>query len=182
MDINKLKQGLVKWGASEEEANEFIKELEADKDQNGEETKVEPNGEPDDKGEKPDLKGVDKGDETIVEDQEKIVDENQADEKETIVEETGDGQSSQIPPVETTSNESFDILKSQMEELKKANDGLVARIDSLQEMLNKSGVINMTHEEKHTPIGVNEQGVPAKGAEQGDVMANILRVLNGKGR
>ena len=69
----------------------------------------------------------------------------------------------------------IDELVAQLEEQKKANEGLVARITSLEDALKKAGVI-----EGSPSIGDERPTLPNSINDQGDILGDVLKQLNGR--
>ena len=81
----------------------------------------------------------------------------------------------EVPPV--VSLEEFNQVKSELEEQKKANEGLAARISSLEEALKSAGVIEggaSTEVGRETPVVPNPSAVDT-------TMDDVLREINHKG-
>lgn len=67
-------------------------------------------------------------------------------------------------------------LRNDLDELKKANEGLLARVDSLEEALRRAGVIEG---EKPTQVGYNKPSAPANDGEDVD-LASFFAKANRK--
>ena len=70
--------------------------------------------------------------------------------------------------------EIFDTLERANEELKKANEGLAARLESLEDSLAKAGVLRIPTQE----VGVDKPSVVASENPSGN-LSELLRVMNG---
>lgn len=80
-----------------------------------------------------------------------------------------------IPPIDSSQ---IQELVNQIDEQKKAIDGLLARISSLEEALNSAGVIEGSNQ---TQLGDERPSLPrSEENEASDLLSGILRTINGK--
>lgn len=81
----------------------------------------------------------------------------------------------QVPPTPNFEDPRVNDLLNEITELKKANEGLVARVGSLEDALKNAGVI-----EGSQTIGDERPSLPESVNNQGDVLTEVLNRLNGK--
>lgn len=81
----------------------------------------------------------------------------------------------ELPPM--VSVEEFNALKADYEELKKANEGLQAAVDSLKEALTGAGIIDGA---SATSVGIDNPSAPGH-SNVSTVMDDILAEINRKG-
>lgn len=187
MDKNekKLRKVLAKMGKSEEEIEDFIKDLNEEEveDEEIKENPAEPNKEEqaeptenDDKGEgeqeepKPLPDEVNLGEGEKVDEKEEIAQPEPEAEK---AEDAGE-KPDEEPAGDEAENAVFDY-QGKYEELLKVNEGLSARLNSLEEALQKSGVLMGNVAEN--PIGVANNN-PETSAKVGDDIEEYLKRLN----
>lgn len=80
-----------------------------------------------------------------------------------------------VPPVPSMEDHTQELL-GQIDELQKANEGLITRIDALEKALKDSGI--MTEEKGGVDVGVDNSRTPSN-EEIYDPMPSVLSMING---
>lgn len=182
--IEKLKSILEEKGVDEETAKAILAELEEAEDKPEEESPAVPlEGEPEGEAIDQEAQEPEEGDAPAIEAEAKPEGE-EAPIPEPLPEGTADitaeVAAEPIPEPEPAPipqpDPEKEQLRTDLDELKKANEGLLARVDSLEEALRSAGVIEGEKPEK---VGFTNPGAPANDPDDTD-FSEFLRMANRK--
>lgn len=83
----------------------------------------------------------------------------------------------ELPPISQADPTEIEALKAELEEQKKANEGLLARVDSLEKALKAAGILEGTPES----VGVEPNPtLPDAPNGQGAILDEVLKQINGR--
>ena len=83
----------------------------------------------------------------------------------------------ELPPIPQADPTEIEALKAELEEQKKANEGLLARVDSLEKALKAAGILEGTPES----VGVEPNPtLPDAPNGQGAILDEVLKQINGR--
>ena len=84
----------------------------------------------------------------------------------------------EVPPIPQTDPTELEAVKAELEEQKKANEGLLARVDSLEKALKAAGILEGTPES----VGVEPNPtLPDAPNGQGAILDEVLKQINNNG-
>jgi len=195
VDIEKLRAALVEAGVEEgkiDEILESVSEEEVEETPEGkseeeitssetQEEAEEPSGEQEEKGEEEGEPSQEEGEpapESVPEIPEEPQPELPPEEVVPVEEPPVEEVPGEVPPVDVppqyVSLEEFAEVKNELEEQKKANEGLLSRISSLEEALKKAGVIDASSD---SSVGLDDPQAPGSRVVD-TTMDDVLREIN----